>query len=217
MSRKGEPVSSFPSRKDVTVPNALTLFRIVLAAIAALLFYYGRETALAAWMCIVASILDYFDGWYARRYSQKTRLGMHLDPLADKILIAVVFITLAAMLRYIWFIFFVTLILLREVSITVYRTIRRKRSGKFTPASAMGRIKTFIQCVVGDGLLFYIFIYPQKVPERSLFLFIILIVTLAVTIDSGMRYLLPRCSDGKRRSLLERLARWIFATRAREV
>jgi CDP-diacylglycerol--glycerol-3-phosphate 3-phosphatidyltransferase len=142
---------------------------------------------------------------------------MHLDPLADKILIAIVFITIASVLDFIWFTFFVGLLLLREIVITGYRTVRRKRSGKLTPASMMGRIKTFIQCIVGDGLLFYIFIYPQKVPGRSLFLFIIMIVTLSVTLDSGMRYLLPKCSDGKRRSLLERLGRLIFATRAREV
>ena len=204
-------------RSDVTVPNVLTMFRIVLAAFAALFFYLGHETELAAWMCITASILDYFDGWYARRFSQKTRLGMHLDPLADKILIAIVFITIAFVLSYLWFTFFVILLLLREIVITAYRRVRRKRSGKLTPASMMGRVKTFIQCLVGDGLLFYIFIYPKKVPGRSLFLFIIMIVTLSVTIDSGMRYLLPKCSDGKRRSLLERLGRWIFAFRAREV
>ena len=206
-----------PKRSDVTVPNVLTMFRIILAAIAALLFYYRRDTAVAAWMCIAASILDYFDGWYARRYRQKTKLGMHLDPLADKILISVVFITIAAVLHYSWFTFFVVVLILREIAITGYRTLRRKRSGSLTPASMLGRIKTFIQCVVGNGLLFYIFIYPQKVPERSLFLFIIMIVTLSVTIDSGMRYLLPKCRDGKRRSLLERLGRWIFAIRAREV
>ncbi len=206
-----------PKRSDVTVPNALTLFRIILAAIAALLFLRGSDTATAAWMCIIASILDYFDGWYARRFSQKTKLGMHLDPFADKVLIAVVFVTIAAVLRDIWFSFFVGLILLREIMVTVYRTVRRQRSGKLTPASTMGKVKTFIQCVVGDGLLFYIFIHPQRVPERSLFLFIIMIVTISVTVDSGIRYLLPKCRDGKRRSLLERLGRWIFATRAREV
>jgi len=206
-----------PKRSDVTVPNALTMFRIVLAAIAALLFAFGRDTAAAAWMCIVASILDYFDGWYARRFRQKTRLGMHLDPFADKVLIAVVFVTAAAAVRYDWFSFLVALILLREIAVTWYRTARRKRYGQLTPASRMGKVKTFIQCAVGDGMLFYMFIHPQRVPERNLFLFVIMIVTVAVTLDSGMRYLLPRCRDGKRRSLLERLGRWIFAIRAREV
>jgi CDP-diacylglycerol--glycerol-3-phosphate 3-phosphatidyltransferase len=210
-------VCFLPKRSDVTVPNVLTMFRIILAAIAAFLFLYRRDTVTAAWMCIIASILDYFDGWYARKFSQKTKLGMHLDPFADKVLITVVFVTIAAVLRDMWFSFFVALILLREIAVTVYRTARRQRSGKLTPASMMGRAKTFIQCIVGDGLLFYIFIYPQRVPERNLFLFIIMIVTSSVTIDSGMRYLLPRCRDGKRRSLLERLGRWIFAMRAREV
>ena len=193
------------------------MFRIILAVIAALFFLYGHQTVVAAWMCIAASILDYFDGWYARKFRQKTRLGMHLDPFADKVLMAVVFITIASVMRYSWFSFLVALILAREIAVTWYRRARRKRSGRLTPASTMGRIKTFIQCVVGDGMLFYIFVYPREVPERNIFLFIIMIVTVAVTLDSGMRYLLPRCSDGKKRSLLERLGRWIFAIRAREV
>jgi hypothetical protein len=44
-----------------------------------------------------------------------------------------------------------------------------------------------------------------------------MIVTLALTLDSGIRYLLPRCSDGKRRSCIERLARLLFGAKAREV
>jgi CDP-diacylglycerol--glycerol-3-phosphate 3-phosphatidyltransferase len=206
-----------PSRSDITVPNALTCFRVVLASLAAVLFILERSTAFAAWICITASLLDYFDGWYARRYHQKTRLGAHLDPFADKVLIGVMFITAAAIMRSVWFYFFVVMIIIREVAITVYRFVKRRRSGLFTPASGLGRIKTFVQCIVGDGLLFYIFIHPRKVPEQNMFLFIIMIVTLSVTIDSGMRYVLPRCHDGKKRSILERLAHWIFAIRAREV
>ena len=206
-----------PSRKDITVPNALTLFRILLALFAAVLFISGQHYALAAWMCVVASLLDYFDGWYARRFHQKTRLGAHLDPFADKVLIGVIFVTVATAIGSGWFSLFVALILLRETALTIYRVIRRKRSGTFTPASMLGRVKTFVQCLVGNGLLLYIYVYPAKLPEQSLFLFIIMIVTLSLTLDSGVRYLLPRCSDGKQRSGFERLARWIFGVRAREV
>jgi CDP-diacylglycerol--glycerol-3-phosphate 3-phosphatidyltransferase len=206
-----------PSRKDITVPNALTLFRILLAIFAAVLFSRGQNYALAAWTCVAASLLDYFDGWYARRFHQKTRLGAHLDPFADKVLIGVIFVTAAAAIESVWFSFFVALILFRETALTIYRVIRRKRSGTFTPASMLGRVKTFVQCLVGNGLLLYIYVYPAKLPEHSLFLFIIMIVTLSLTLDSGMRYLLPRCSDGKQRSGFERLARWIFGIRAREV
>ncbi len=206
-----------PSRSDITVPNVLTLLRILLAIFAAVLFTRGQHYALAAWMCVVASLLDYFDGWYARRFHQKTRLGAHLDPFADKVLIGVIFVTAAAAIRSGWFSYFVVLILLRETALTVYRVIRRKRSGTFTPASMLGRVKTFAQCLVGNGLLLHIYVYPAKLPEQSIFLFIIMIVLLSLTLDSGMRYLLPRCSDGKQRSGFERLARWMFGIRAREV
>jgi CDP-diacylglycerol--glycerol-3-phosphate 3-phosphatidyltransferase len=206
-----------PSRTDITVPNALTCFRIFLAGCAAVLFASGSHTAAATWICIVASLLDYFDGWYARRYKQKTRLGMHLDPFADKVLIGVIFIAAAAALQLPWFYLFVMLVLLREIAITIYRYVIRKRFGLFTPASGLGRAKTFIQCVVGNGLLFYIFVHPGKVPERNLFLFIIMIVTLSVTIDSGLCYILPECRDGKKRSVFERLMRRVSAVKPGEV
>ncbi len=204
------------SRKDFSVPNIMTCLRILMAIAAGILFYlkYG---SFAAALCILASVLDYFDGWYARRYKQSTKLGAHLDPFADKILIAVVFIALSFTVRWPWFSFLVTMILLREASITVYRMMILRRSGQFVPASRLGKIKTTVQCVVGDMLLFYVFIFPRSVPESATIIFLALLVTFFITIDSGLRYVLPSCSDGKKRSALERLYQLIFGVRAREM
>jgi CDP-diacylglycerol--glycerol-3-phosphate 3-phosphatidyltransferase len=188
-----------------------------MAAVAAVLFAYYRQNELAAWLCIIASLLDYFDGWYARRFRQKTRLGAHLDPFADKVLISVVFITLSYHLRWNWFSLFVAIILLRELIITVYRMLVRKRSGMFIPASKLGKTKTLVQCVVCDSILFYIFIHPGRIPSEGWLIFIAMTITLFITIDSGSRYILPSCSDGKKRSIGERLYQLIFGVRAREV
>ena len=207
----------FISRGDLTVPNTLTVIRILMAAGAARLFMTGGSGVLATILCIIASILDYFDGWYARKFRQFTKLGAHLDPFADKVLIAVIFISLSLTLRWTWFSLFVGVILFREVVITVYRFTVRRKSGVFVPASRLGKMKTTVQCLVGNSILFYMYIYPGRLPQQGWLIFTVMMITLFITVDSGLRYILPSCSDGKKRSVIERLFQWIFGIRAREV
>ncbi len=83
----------------LTVPNLLTLSRIVaVPLLAALLWWpdwrlgYGLAFAL---YCLMG-ITDYFDGYVARSYGAVSRLGAFLDPIADKIMIAAVILVLAA-------------------------------------------------------------------------------------------------------------------------
>lgn len=205
------------SRGDLTVPNTMTVIRILMAAGAAHLFMTGGSGVIATILCIIASILDYFDGWYARKFRQFTKLGAHLDPFADKVLIAVIFISLSLTLRWTWFSLFIIAMLIREVVITVYRFAVRRKSGVFVPASRLGKVKTTVQCLVGNSILFYIYIYPGRPPQEGWLIFTVMMVTLFITVDSGLRYILPSCSDGKKRSVIERLFQWIFGIRAREV
>ncbi len=205
------------SRKDLSVPNFMTCLRILMAVVAGILFMRGLHGTTAALLCIVASVLDYFDGWYARRFGQSTKLGAHLDPFADKVLIAIVFTALSFQVRWNWFSFLVVMILVRETAITIYRMVWRRRSGQFIPASRLGKIKTTVQCFVGDTLLFHLYIYPQSVPASTAAIFIAMMITFFITVDSGLRYLLPSCSDGKKRSALERLYQLVFGVRAREM
>ncbi len=73
-----------------TLPNILTLFRIaVIPVLVASLFLGG---AVGNWIAFgvfsIASITDYFDGYFARRLGQQSAFGRFLDPLADKLLVA---------------------------------------------------------------------------------------------------------------------------------
>lgn len=81
----------------MSLPNILTMFRIGLipVIIVALLV----DGALARWVAIalfaVAAITDYLDGYFARRLNIISSLGRMLDPIADKLLVGAVIITLA--------------------------------------------------------------------------------------------------------------------------
>lgn len=83
----------------MTLPNILTLSRIVaLPLLAFLLWWPGWETgfALAFALYCLMGITDYFDGYLARSSGTVSRLGVFLDPIADKIMVAAVILVLTA-------------------------------------------------------------------------------------------------------------------------
>jgi cardiolipin synthase (CMP-forming) len=80
------------------LPNLLTYGRIVAVPLIAGLMMYGGNTArwLAFVIYVVAAITDFFDGYLARKWKQQSSLGKMLDPIADKVLVAVVLLVLSA-------------------------------------------------------------------------------------------------------------------------
>ena len=119
----------------------LTTLRIVMALVAAVCFAGQFAEILAVVLCVIAALLDAFDGWYARKFSQCTKLGEHLDPLADKLLMAVVYAVIAwkTGLLLVWII--IGLIALREVGMTLFRAYSLRRHKKFIPANLLGKAK----------------------------------------------------------------------------
>lgn len=79
----------------MTVANALTTLRIVLTPVFGWLWWRGHH-AWALAVFAVASLSDFFDGFFARLLDQRTRLGQILDPAADKLMLLVCFLTAAA-------------------------------------------------------------------------------------------------------------------------
>lgn len=80
----------------LNIPNSLTLLRILLIPVFVGLMLYGwSEWALAA--LLLAGLTDALDGTIARAANQRTRLGMYLDPLADKLLLTSGFVTLSVL------------------------------------------------------------------------------------------------------------------------
>jgi cardiolipin synthase (CMP-forming) len=83
----------------LTLPNLLTLSRIVaVPVLVALLWWPQWEAgyAMAFAMYCLMGLTDYFDGYVARAQGAVSKLGIFLDPIADKIMIAAVILVLAA-------------------------------------------------------------------------------------------------------------------------
>ena len=82
------------SSRIVTVPNLLTVFRMVLIPVFVSLLFYQRFI-LALAIFVFAGITDGLDGLLARRFNQKSQLGTILDPIADKLMLVTSFVVLS--------------------------------------------------------------------------------------------------------------------------
>jgi CDP-diacylglycerol---glycerol-3-phosphate 3-phosphatidyltransferase len=138
----------------VNLPNYITLSRI--AAIPLIIwvlttphFNAQQETlrvALASGIFILASITDGLDGYLARKRGQITTMGMLLDPLADKLMIAAAYITLVQLIPSIVSVWAAIVIVGREFLISGLRAIAASE-GFTIEASELGKLKMVVQIV----------------------------------------------------------------------
>jgi len=173
----------------LTVPNALTVLRIVMALVAAACFILERHEGVAVILCIAAALLDVFDGWYARRFSQCSHLGEHLDPLADKLLMAVVYGVIAIRLGspVVWAL--IGLIGLRELGMTLFRSYSLRRHHRFIPANRWGKFKMLLQSTVGLTILGVAYLTGVGFDIHALALAGLLLLILIVSYVSAAVYL----------------------------
>lgn len=124
----------------MNLPNALTLLRIFLVPVLVVVLLTRTQGGLFLGAAIfgVAVLTDYLDGYFARRRNQVTKLGILLDPIADKLLTAAAFLSLVEMNAVpAWM---VMIILGREFAVTGLRNIAALW-GVLIPASGLGKAK----------------------------------------------------------------------------
>ncbi|MFT7053313.1 MAG: CDP-diacylglycerol--glycerol-3-phosphate 3-phosphatidyltransferase, partial [Psychromonas sp.] len=88
----------------LNIPNILTGFRIFLIPVFVLFYFLPFEWAgfTAAFIFLTAGITDYLDGYLARKLDQHTAFGAFLDPVADKIMVAVALVMIVEHYAVIW-------------------------------------------------------------------------------------------------------------------
>lgn len=153
-----------------TLPNILTLARIALAPVIALLpFIEGATPKIIAFVVfLVAAFSDVIDGWYARRYQVVTDLGKLLDPIADKLMLVAMLVpifwitrhpTLLRDYRIPWWgslpLWVAILLVGREMLITVFR-FQARRHGVIIAAAGPGKLKAVFQnCFIGATIAWF--------------------------------------------------------------
>ena len=180
----------------MNLPNILASLRIVLAPVLFFLLTHHFDALHQTWVNYfaaltfgIAALTDFFDGYIARAWGQKTTLGAILDPLADKMLILAAFLglmlresvlsaNLALYTLYAWAIY---LILVREFFITGFRVIMASEHLDVS-ASFAGKLKTAFQII---AVVFLIMRWDFGLYLDSILLFI----ALALTLYSGFEYI----------------------------
>ncbi|HHF7345764.1 TPA: CDP-alcohol phosphatidyltransferase family protein [Legionella feeleii] len=135
------------------IPNALTLFRLVLI-VPFLMLLYQQEYVNAFYVFLLAGLTDGIDGWLARHFHWQSFFGSFIDPLADKLLVASSFISLALIGELPWWL--VILVFLRDLTISIgviawYWLIQRKLD--FEP-TLLSKINTTLQITLVISCLF---------------------------------------------------------------
>jgi cardiolipin synthase len=173
--------SSPVSQARLTIPNLITLFRIILTPLFIIFLIQGNYRK-ALVVFILAGVSDLADGLIARTWHQKSRLGSYLDPLADKLLMAASFVTLSIYQQIPSWLTVVVLSrdVILAVGVVIFRladiplVVRPSLAGKWTT--------TFQLVTVGFVLLNKIW------PFHPLVLPVFFYVTGALTTISGLQY-----------------------------
>ena len=201
----------------VNLPNYLTLTRI--AAIPLLMWilgtprFSGEQTGereiLASAVFIIASLTDGIDGYLARRRGQITTMGMLLDPLADKLLIAAAFITLVQFNPALVPAWMAVVIIGREFLVSGLRSIAASE-GFTIQASELGKFKMLVQIIAvvavilarrwHDWPVYGIYVFPIHWVAWTAIWFMVLL-SLASALDYFVAFWsrIDRTSEKRRR------------------
>jgi CDP-diacylglycerol--glycerol-3-phosphate 3-phosphatidyltransferase len=169
-----------------TLPNFLTLIRLLLVPVLAVLLLAedGADPALrwaATAVFVIAALTDLADGEIARRSGTVTTLGKIADPVADKALTGVALIGLSILGALPWW---VTIIILgREIAVTVLRFVVIRHG--VIPASRGGKVKTVAQVIAIALCLAPLGEWAD--PLRIITMGIAVVLTIVTGIDYAMR------------------------------
>jgi CDP-diacylglycerol--glycerol-3-phosphate 3-phosphatidyltransferase len=182
----------------ITIPTALTLFRILLLPVMVVV-YFSHEFVPAiplrfanigsATIFILAAVTDWLDGWIARRFGMSSAFGAFLDPVADKLMVAVTLFLLVQSHATPLLAITAAVIVGREISISALREWMAEIGQRATVRVAMmGKIKTAMQIVAIVVLL----LEHNKEAELLRYWRVgeaLLIIAAVLTIWSGLSYL----------------------------
>ena len=193
----------------LTIPTWLTLLRILMIPVLVLVFYlpYAWTNFASAAIFGLAAITDWLDGWVARKYEQHSAFGAFLDPVADKLMVAVALFLIVQGHPTPWMAFWAAVIVGREIAVSALREWMAGLGQRATVKVALiGKVKTTVQ-MLAIGFLLYS-IHQPYAPNPTLWIdrpaFHIgdwgLAAAALLTLWSGVEYLIaawPALRDGE--------------------
>ena len=174
----------------MTIPNQLTLLRLLLIPVFIGVFYmpYNHSNLFACAIFILAAVTDILDGYFARKLNQISSLGVFLDPVADKLMVAIVLVLLVQKNPEIYLAIPAAIIIGREIAVSALREWMAELGTRSEIAvSILGKIKTITQ-MVALGFL----IYEEPFIGIPVYLIGLILIYIAVflTLISMFQYLI---------------------------
>ena len=157
----------------LTIPTWLTLLRILLIPVLVVVFYAPSQWTnfASAIVFILAAVTDWLDGWIARRYNQFSAFGAFLDPVADKLMVAVALFLIVQGHPTPWMAFWAAVIVGREIAVSALREWMAELGKRATvKVAAIGKIKTVAQMIAVSCLLYSINPQHQLQPGSDIWL-----------------------------------------------
>ena len=139
----------------LSLPNVLTYGRIAAAPLVGATFFIHNDWGpwIAFVIFVAASVTDYFDGYFARIWQQQSALGRMLDPIADKLLVAVsILILVASGMLAGWSIWAAIIVLMREIFVSGLREFLAELRVS-VPVTRLAKWKTTMQLIAIAALL----------------------------------------------------------------
>ncbi len=134
----------------MTLPNLLSLLRIVLIPLFVLIFYlpFPWMSLLCAAVFGLAGLTDLLDGYLARKWNQTTAFGAFIDPVADKLMVVVALVLLVERYDSPWFTLPAAVIIGREIVVSALREWMAELGKRASVAvSYVGKVKTTMQII----------------------------------------------------------------------
>jgi CDP-diacylglycerol---glycerol-3-phosphate 3-phosphatidyltransferase len=172
----------------LSLPNALTWARIAAIPLIVALFYmpYPWADPAAGVLFAVAGITDSLDGYFARRLGQISRLGAFLDPVADKLIVAVALVLLISKDTRALIVLTAAVIIGREITISALREWMAEIGARRKVAvSQLGKYKTILQ-ITGLSMMLYRIPLFGVIPTYRLGVGLTEVAALATLVSMGM-------------------------------
>ncbi|MDJ0826391.1 MAG: CDP-diacylglycerol--glycerol-3-phosphate 3-phosphatidyltransferase [Rhodobacter sp.] len=152
-----------------TIPNILTLLRLIAApGVAVMFLYFARPWAdwFAMLLFVTASATDYIDGYLARAWKQESAFGAMMDPIADKAMVVIALLVITGFSGMNpWILLPATMIIFREIFVSGMREYLGARMGHLKVTN-LAKYKTFAQ-MVALTVLFATGIFEHELIERT--------------------------------------------------
>ena len=176
---------------NLNIPNLLTLSRLAFIPVIIVFFYLPYEWArpAAAWLYGLACVTDWFDGYLARKLNQQSEMGAFLDPVADKLIVAVALILIASeSAPFHWVVVLSTCVIVgREITISALREWMATLGKQSVVAVSMsGKIKTAAQMLAIGFLMHKVPFYGLDTRAIGV---VWLLIAAALTVISMFVYL----------------------------